>query len=156
MPVGKDNVLHAAITRTIARRFNERYRPVLREPEAMVTENPEIPGLDGRKVSQSYGNAIALAMTADETARLIRKTRTDSDPHITFDRDQRPGVSALRTTAEAVNEFLSEHRSRRRESAADRTYIDGILAEGNEHANAIDSDTLAEVRSAMGMNCSRP
>lgn len=180
VPVGKDNLPHVEITRTIARRFNERYEQIFPEPEAKVTEAPEVPGLDGRKMSKSYGNAIALGMSEDETARLIRKARTDSDPRISFDPEQRPGVSALLTTAafcsgstpqaiadelgdagagalkataaEAVNEFLSEHRSRRRQLEADRSYIDGILAEGNERANAIADSTLAEVRAAMGMD----
>lgn len=63
------------------------------------------------------------------------------------------GSGALKaTTAEAVNEFLSEHRSRRRQLEADKTYVDGILAEGNDRANAIADSTLAEVRAAMGMD----
>lgn len=180
VPVGKDNLPHIEITRTIARRFNERYQHVFPEPEAMVTQAPEVPGLDGRKMSKSYGNAIALGMSDDETARLIRRARTDSDPHISFDPEHRPGVSALLSTAafcvgttpqaiahelgdagagalkatatEAVNEFLSEHRSRRRQLGADESYVDGILAAGNERANTIADSTLTEVRAAMGMD----
>lgn len=180
VPVGKDNLPHVEITRTIARRFNERYGQVFPLPEAMVTDTPEVPGIDGRKMSKSYDNSIALGMNEDETTRLIRKARTDSDPHIGFDPERRPGVSALlttaaycsgqteqaiaeelgdagagalkATTAEAVNEYLSEHRSRRRQLETDRTYVDGILADGNERANAVAESTLAEVRAAMGMD----
>src|SRR5699024_3612899 len=69
VPVGKDNLPHVELTRAVARRFNERYGMTSPEPEALVTDAPEIPGLDGRKMSKSYGNAISLSMTEDETAR---------------------------------------------------------------------------------------
>lgn len=180
VPVGKDNLPHVEITRTIARRFNERYGRTFPEPDAMLTTNPELPGLDGRKMSKSYGNAISLSMSADETAAVIRKARTDAERQITFEPEARPGVSALLTTAavctgsdpndiaaeigesgagalkkyatEAVNEFLAPYRARRRELEADPTGVDRILADGNEHANAIADSTLSEVRTAMGMD----
>ena len=88
VPIGKDNLPHVEITRTIARRFNERYakkNPVFPEPSAILSEAPEIPGLDGRKMSKSYGNSIMLGATAEETAKLIKKSPTDSERRITFD-----------------------------------------------------------------------
>ena len=102
VPVGKDNLPHVEMTRTIARRFNERYGSVFPEPAALVTETPELPGLDGRKMSKSYGNAIALGMTADETAAVIRRARTDSERVITYDPDEPAGVSGLLATAAVV------------------------------------------------------
>ena len=99
VPVGKDNLPHVEMTRVIARRFNERYGPIFPVPDALVTAAPEVPGLDGRKMSKSYGNAIALSMTADETVAAIRRARTDQDRRITFDPEHRPGVSALLSTA---------------------------------------------------------
>jgi tryptophanyl-tRNA synthetase len=84
---------------SIVRRFNDRYGQVFPEPQALLTSSPEVPGLDGGKMSKSYGNAIALSMTADETAAVIRKAPTDSQRHITFDPINRPGVSALLTTS---------------------------------------------------------
>ncbi|WP_119296841.1 tryptophan--tRNA ligase [Brevibacterium casei] len=183
VPVGKDNLPHVEITRTIARRFNERYDRVFAEPEAMLTTTPELPGLDGRKMSKSYGNAIALGMSADETAQVIRRAATDSDRRITFDPDSRPGVSALLTTAavcagrtpeaiaeeigdsgagalkkaatEAVNEFLADHRTRRRELERNPSAVREILSAGNARANVIAEETLAEVRTAMGMDYGR-
>lgn len=179
VPVGKDNLPHVELTRTIARRFNDRYAPIFPEPEALVTATPEVLGLDGRKMSKSYGNAIALGMTADETAAMIRRTRTDEQRLITFDPDSRPGVSGLLSTAalclgaspeslaadigdagsgrlkqlatDAANEFLAEHRRRRAEFAADPTIVDEVLRRGNAHANEIAERTLGEVREAMGM-----
>ena len=182
VPVGKDQLPHIEITRTIARRFNERYakkHPVFPEPAAILSEAPEIPGLDGRKMSKSYGNAISLGATAEETAKLIKKSPTDSERMITFDPVNRPQVSALLTTAglatgrdpkeiaeeignagagalkqyvtESVNAFLAPHRERRAELAKDMDTIRDILHEGNKRANAIAEETLDEVRAAMGM-----
>ena len=179
VPIGKDNLPHVEITRTIARRFNERYGHVFPEPHGLLTDAVEIPGLDGRKMSKSYGNAISLSATAEETAKLIKKSQTDSDRNITFDPDNRPGVSALLTTAalcterteveiaeeigdggsgtlkkyvtQSVNDYLAPIRARREELMQDPTYIADILADGNRRANEIANETLGEVREAMGM-----
>ncbi|MGN6198059.1 tryptophan--tRNA ligase [Humibacter sp.] len=179
VPVGKDNLPHVELTRTIARRFNDRYGVVFPEPDALVTDTPEIPGLDGRKMSKSYGNAIALSMSPGETAATIRRTRTDNDRRITFDPEGRPGIAGLLSTAalctgstpealadeigdkgssvlkdlaiEAVNAFLADHRARRSEFAAQPGLVDEILTAGNLRANAIADATLDEVRDHMGM-----
>ena len=99
VPIGKDNLPHVEITRTIARRFNERYGHVFPEPHGLLTDAVEIPGLDGRKMSKSYGNAINISMTAEETAKRIKKSQTDGERMITFDPEARPGVSGLLSTA---------------------------------------------------------
>lgn len=178
VPVGKDNLPHVEMTRVIARRFNERYGPIFPVPDALITATPEVPGLDGRKMSKSYGNAIALSMTADETVAAIRRARTDQDRRITFDPEHRPGVSALLSTtalcldvapeeladrigdggsselktlaATAVNEFLAPLRERRRGFAADPDLVRSVLRRGNERARDIADATLDEVREAMG------
>ena len=99
VPVGKDNLPHVEMTRVIARRFNERYGQVFPMPDALITSAPEVPGLDGRTMSKSYGNSISLSMTPDETVDAIHRTRTDQDRKIAFDPERRPGVSALLSTA---------------------------------------------------------
>lgn len=180
VPVGKDNLPHVELTRTIARRFNERYGHTFPEPEALITNTPEIPGLDGRKMSKSYGNAIALSMTEDETADAIRRTRTDSERTITYDPDKRPGVAGLLSTAalctgstpeavavevgakgsgalkqyttDAVNAFLADHRARRAELSTDPAIVANALNGGNERANRVANETLQEVRTRMGMD----
>jgi tryptophanyl-tRNA synthetase len=180
VPVGQDQLPHVEITRTIARRFAERYAPVFPEPEALLSAAPVLLGTDGSKMSKSRGNAISLAASADETARLLKGARTDSDRHITYDPENRPEVSSLvllaalcldrepeqvaaeigsggaaalkRVVTEAVNEFLAPIRARRAEYAADLTFVRSILLTGNERANAIADATLAEVRAAMGMS----
>ena len=179
VPVGKDQLPHIEQTRQIARRFNERYGHVFPEPVGLLSEAVEIPGLDGRKMSKSYGNAIALSATEEETAKLIKKSQTDSERFITFDRENRPGVSALLTTAalttgrteediaaeigndgagalkryvtEAVNGYLAPIRERRRELEGKPEMVREILHEGNRRANEIANATLDEVREAMGM-----
>ena len=179
VPVGKDQLPHIEQTRQIARRFNERYGHVFPEPHGLLTDAVEIPGLDGRKMSKSYGNAIALSATEEETAKLIKKSQTDSERMITFDKENRPGVSALLTTAalttgrteqdiateigndgagalkryvtESVNAYLAPIRERRRELEGQPEMVREILNEGNRRANEIANATLDEVREAMGM-----
>lgn len=179
VPVGRDQLPHIEITSKIARRFNERYGRVFPEPHGLLTDAVEIPGLDGRKMSKSYGNAIALSATEEETAKLIKKSQTDSERMITFDKENRPGVSALLTTAalttgrteediaaeigndgagalkryvtESVNAYLAPIRERRRELEGQPEMVREILHEGNRRANEIANATLDEVREAMGM-----
>ena len=179
VPIGKDNLPHVEITRTIARRFNERYGKVFPEVNALLSSATLLPGLDGRKMSKSYGNAISISMTAEETAKRIKKSPTDSERTITFDPETRPGVSALISTAaictgrdpheiadeigdagagalkkyvtEAVNDYFAPIRERRHTYENDLAYVKDVLAEGNRRANEIAEKTLAEVREAMGM-----
>lgn len=77
VPVGVDQVPHIELTREVARRFNFLYRPVLVEPEALLTEFPKIPGTDGRKMSKSYDNAVFLSDTPEEVPAKIRPMVTD-------------------------------------------------------------------------------
>ncbi|RSM47733.1 tryptophan--tRNA ligase [Actinoplanes sp. ATCC 53533] len=178
VPVGQDQLPHVEVTRMVARRFNERYGPVFPVPEALLGAAPLLLGTDGTKMSKSRGNAIALAATADETARLIRSAKTDADRHISYDPDTRPGVSGLvhlaalcldrdphevaaglgdagaaalkRTVTEAVNEFLAPMRARRTAYAREPGLVREVLRAGNARANALAEQTLTEVREAMG------
>jgi tryptophanyl-tRNA synthetase len=98
VPVGADQLPHVEQARAIARRFNRRYAPecpVFPEPEALLGEAPVLLGTDGRKMSKSRHNAIALGATADETARMLRQAKTDSNPHITYEPAGRPEVANL-------------------------------------------------------------
>ena len=179
VPVGRDQLPHIEITSKIARRFNERYGKVFPEVAGLLTSTPLLPGLDGRKMSKSYGNAISLSMSAEETAKLIKKSKTDGERNITFDPENRPGVSALLTTAgicsgrdpkeiadeigmggsgqlkkyvtEQVNEYLAPIRERRQQFEKDLDYVRDVLADGNRRANEIANETLVEVTDAMGM-----
>ena len=187
VPVGKDQLPHLEQTRVIARRFDERYgragdgsRPVFPHPDALLSAGgTTILGTDGHKMSKSRGNTIELRMTADETAKVLKKAVTDSDRNITYDPANRPEVSNLvllcalaedvapeqvaeeigdggsgtlkkRVTA-SLNDLLAPIRAKRAELEADPGYIDGILARGIARANEVADQTLAEVREAMHM-----
>jgi tryptophanyl-tRNA synthetase len=178
VPVGQDQMPHIEVTRTVARRFNERYGPVFPIPDGLLSVAPVLPGTDGKKMSKSRGNAIALSATPDETARLIRSATTDADRHISYDPERRPGVSGLvqltalcldrdphevaaeigdagaaalkRTVTEAVNEFLAPMRARRAAYAKDLQFVRNLLRTGNGRANELADQTLQEVRTAMG------
>jgi tryptophanyl-tRNA synthetase len=99
VPVGQDQLPHVEMTRTIARRFNDRYchggAEVFPLPDALLSAAPLLLGTDGTKMSKSRGNAIALAASADETAALIRGAKTDARRHITYEPVARPEVSSL-------------------------------------------------------------
>lgn len=99
VPVGKDQLPHLELTRTIARRFNEKFspnKPVFPEPQALLSKTPAILGLDGAsKMSKSRGNAIMLSASEDETASLIKKAKTDTERMITYDVENRPEVANL-------------------------------------------------------------
>lgn len=98
VPVGQDQLPHIEVTRTIARRFNERYgngTALFPQPDALMSNAPLLLGTDGTKMSKSRGNAITLAADADETARLLKGAKTDSLRHISYDPAARPEVSSL-------------------------------------------------------------
>jgi len=179
VPVGKDQLPHIEQTRVVARRFNERYGETFPEPDALLSPATNILGLDGAKMSKSRGNSIELRATADETARLIKKAKTDSDRNITYEPATRPEVANLLTlvslcegvpptqvadeigdggggalkarVTDAVNTYFAPLRARRAELAADPSYVDAVLRRGNEHANEVAESTLDEVRRKMGM-----
>ena len=187
VPVGQDQLPHLEQTRVIADRFDKRYRRksklsrrVFPRPEALLSNASHVLGLDGEKMSKSRGNAIELGMSADETAKLVKKAKTDSDRIITYDPDNRPEVANLLTLAslagagdpseiaegigdkgagalkavvtDALNAMLEPIRARRAELVADRAYLASVLARGNERANATGEETLDLVRQAMNMS----
>ena len=101
VPVGKDQLPHLEQARLIAQRFDKRYgravkdHPVFRRPEALLSQAPMLLGLDGEKMSKSRHNTIELRMSADETAKALKKAKTDSERVITYDPVNRPEVSNL-------------------------------------------------------------
>jgi len=77
VPVGIDQMPHLEISREIARRFNFQYGEVFTEPEGLLTEFPKVPGLDGRKMSKSYDNAIYMSDTPEVVGQKVRTMMTD-------------------------------------------------------------------------------
>jgi len=116
VPVGKDQLPHLEITRTIARRFNNKYsksKRIFPEPAALLSNAPTILGLDGnQKMSKSRNNAILLSASEDETVQLVKRAKTDSERLITYDPINRPEVSNLLLIASLSTgkspEFLAE------------------------------------------------
>ena len=184
VPVGKDQLPHLEMTRTIARRFNEKFckgrEPVFPMPQALLSKTPSIMGLDGcQKMSKSRSNAIMLSATEDETAKLIKKAKTDGERLITYDPVNRPEVANLLSlislcTQEApedvaarigeggggmlkneltvaLNEELRPLRQKRAQLEKDPAYIRSVLLDGVKKAREIAEQTLSEVREVMNM-----
>ena len=184
VPVGRDQLPHLELTRKIARRFNQRFgteKAVFPEPEALLSNAPKILGLDGsQKMSKSRNNAVMLRATADETAALVKKAKTDTERNITYDPAGRPEVANLlllaslcsgeapeaiaqrigdggsgslkKVVTDALNEMLAPIRARRTQLAAHAAdVIRDTLRPGIATANRIADATLNEVRDAMKM-----
>ncbi|NDL57319.1 tryptophan--tRNA ligase [Phytoactinopolyspora mesophila] len=182
VPVGADQLPHIEQARLLARRFNERFsagRSLFAEPQGLLSPAPTLLGVDGRKMSKSRRNGIALSAGEDETADLIRRAVTDSERLITFEPERRPEVASLllmgalcggsdpaelamevgdsgasglkRVVTEAVNEHLRPLRARRAELAAHPELVRDVLRAGSERANDVANRTLADVQDAMGM-----
>ncbi len=184
VPVGKDQLPHLEMARVIARRFNNKFckgsEPVFPEPHALLSKTPMIMGLDGSaKMSKSLGNTIMLCATEDETAKLLKKAKTDQDRHISYDPKNRPEVANLlrlislctgeepeaiadhigdggggmlkNMLTEALNEELRPLRTRRAELEQQPELIRRVLNEGVAKAREIAQQTLTEVRHVMNM-----
>jgi tryptophanyl-tRNA synthetase len=179
VPVGEDQASHLELAREIVRRFNHFYGPVFPEPQPLFTATPTVPGLDGRKMSKSYGNTIPLTASADELRALVMTMFTDpnrirrSDPgnpdicnlfqfHKLFsdpatiarvDRECRAAqigcVDDKKLLAEIMIEILKPMRARREQIDRDPSIVWSALRKGNERARERTSETLAMVRKAM-------
>jgi tryptophanyl-tRNA synthetase len=180
VPVGKDQLPHIELTRTIARRFNTKYGPIFPEPQGLLSNAPTILGLDGgKKMSKSRNNTIPLKATEDETAKIVKTATTDSERLITYEPERRPQVANLLEIASyasgiapekiaseignggagKLKEYLTEHlnaflrplRGRRSELEKDIGYVRRTLDKGIDKARETGSQTLNEVRAAMNM-----
>lgn len=179
VPVGHDQLPHLEITREIARRFNYLYREVFPEPAALLTETPKVLGLDGRKMSKSYGNAIFLSESTDVTAKKVMSMVTDTerprrtDPGepdrcvaftlhtlylpeerreeiVSSCRGARIGcVDCKKILAQCVVETMAPFREKRQELAAQAGLVEDVLADGNRRASAEAARTMVEVRDAI-------
>jgi tryptophanyl-tRNA synthetase len=175
VPVGKDQAPHLEISREIGRRFNRLFGEVFPEFVDILGDVPVMMGIDGRKMSKSYGNAIYIADTEDETAAKIKACFTTetkirkTDPGIPEtcavcnllkvyskdwetaweeDRQGLRGCMQNKTMCiEAVNEALRPMRERRKE--LDSGSIHDILRQGAAEAREVAQATMEDVRSAM-------
>jgi len=178
VPIGEDQLPHLELTREIARRFNYLYGETFPEPEPILTKSKRIPGIDGRKMSKSYGNAIYITESPEEVERKIMQAFTDpekikkDDPghpegcvvfayRSAIDEDGteelekkcRAGeigcVQCKRETSKLMNEFLDKFRKRREELK--HVDVNSMLKEGAEKAREFARETMQIVRERMGM-----
>lgn len=179
VPVGIDQVPHLELTREIARRFNFLYKEVFRIPEAYLTETPKLMGMDNRKMSKSYGNAILLSDTAEEVWTKVKPMVTDparvrrSDPgnpeicnvfayHKIFsDQETIDKVDTGCRTAgigcieckkwmyEGMEKVLAPIRDERKRIVESGLSVRDVLAEGTERARAVSAKKMKEVRDAV-------
>ena len=182
VPVGVDQIPHLELAREIVRRFHNFFgEGIFPEPQPKLTEFPKIPGTDGRKMSKSYGNAIFLSDSEEETEKKIRPMMTDparvrrtdpGDPEkcpaFTLHRvytpaGERDGIVEGCATAGIgcidckkvlighLNEYLRPLRERRRDLASDPDRVRRVLAQGTARAREEAQRTMVEVRSATGL-----
>ncbi len=181
VPVGEDQVPHVELTREICRRFNSYYGEVFPEPQALLTPVPRLPGLDGRKMSKSYGNDISLSDTPEEIAKKVKVMMTDparkrrqdpGNPDIcpvfayhkiysspetiqTVDRECRvAGIGCIdckKWMSDNLIEDLSPLLNRRKQYENRKSEILAIVEEGNQKANEVANQTMEEVRRAVGL-----
>jgi tryptophanyl-tRNA synthetase len=181
VPVGLDQAPHVELTREIVRRFNQLYRPIFPEPEALLTEEQKVPGLDGRKMSKSYGNAVLLSDDPKDVDQKMSRMMTDPARVKRTDPGEPEKCPAFQfhkiySTAEEIEEVTKGCRTagigcldckkimirhvvdelapiREARAALERKpqAVEEILAAGNRAAKTVAADTMAEVREAVGL-----
>ena len=181
VPVGVDQAPHVELTREIVRRFNQLYRVVFPEPEVLLTEAQKVPGLDGRKMSKSYNNAVFLADSPKDIDQKLSRMMTDparvrrTDPgepekcpafqlhKIYCTPEEIETVSqgcrsasigcldCKKIMIKHVIEDLAPFREKRAELEQDPSQVDDVLAAANEVARTKAAETMAEVRETVGL-----
>jgi len=181
VPVGRDQVAHLELGREIVRRFNHLYgggETVLVEPQATLSEFPEVPGVDGRKMSKSYDNAIFIGDNEEITTKKVQAMVTDplkirrGDPGrpeicpvFALWRFVNPlkldGIAAecrsgalgcvqdKKQFAEELNAYLRPVRERYQTYRDDPALVERIIVDGTKRARAIAAGVLADVKRAM-------
>ncbi len=181
VPVGIDQVPHLEISREVARRFNNFYKEIFPEPEALLTEFPKVVGVDGRKMSKSYDNAIYLSDTPKEVEQKIRTMVTDparvkrtdtGNPelspvyqlHKVFSskEEQEHVAKGCRTAGigcieckkiliDNVFRVMEPIWKKRNELIQDPEILQDIVNRGTEKAAKVAEETMQLVREAMGL-----
>ncbi|MEY2479792.1 MAG: tryptophanyl-tRNA synthetase [Verrucomicrobiota bacterium] len=181
VPVGKDQKQHIEMTRDIAVKMNEAFGgDVFKLPEPRIQPATEtVPGVDGQKMSKSYGNTIDIFGDEKETRKRVMSIVTDSTPVESPKDPTRSTITQLYSLFASKNEleemresfrkggrgygdfkkelfeklweYFAPMRKRRAEIVADKTYIDNVLARGAERANKVAEGVMARVRSAVGL-----
>jgi tryptophanyl-tRNA synthetase len=177
VPVGEDQLPHLELTREICRRFNNFYGELLPEPQAILTKAARVPGIDARKMSKSYGNAITFGEEPEEIRKKVQQMFTDPKKIRAADighpegcvvfafqalfnpeypareiecREGRTGcVACKKQLTQLIIDGLAPLRTKRKELSEDPHLVDGILKKGNERARAVAEETMKEIRKAV-------
>ena len=179
VPVGVDQLPHLELSREIARRFNQLYKPVFPEPQALLTEIPKVPGTDGRKMSKSYNNTINLSdpeatvrsklkTMVTDPARIRRTDKGNPDvcPVFTLhksisaqpvidqvNQDCRTAaigcIDCKKLLADGLVALLTPTWEKRLELAQKPKMVDEVIDAGTQKAGAVAAQTVAEVSEAM-------
>ena len=179
VPVGEDQAPHVELTREIARRFNHFFGELFPAPDTLLTPTSKILGIDRRKMSKSYGNAIFLTDSHEELDRKVGQMITDprrarrTDPGspsvcnvFSFHEIYTPPETVSRIDEEcrgadigcveckklmagALKKYLEPIRAVRRELEARPDHVKGIVSEGNERARKVARATMEQVRGAV-------
>ena len=180
VPVGADQKQHIEVTRDIAVRFNNAYGKVLTVPTEYIIESVAVvPGIDGQKMSKSYGNTIEMFEPEESVRKKIMRIVTDSTPLEEPKDPDRCNVFALlklvasaeelaewenryrdgglgygeakKRLAELMTAYFKPFRQKRAELENNIDYVKELLADGAERAKAVADKTLAQVRKAVGL-----
>lgn len=180
VPVGEDQLPHIELTREIARRFNYFYGEVFPIPKHLLSSFPVLPGLDGRKMSKSYKNTIAISDPPEVVKKKVATMITDParvrkedkghpevcsvyDFYKVFAKDRidiaaqecreakRGCVECKKELANILLDYLAPIHKRRKEFEKHPQRLEKILAEGAEKARKVASQTLREAKQAMGI-----
>ena len=180
VPVGKDQKQHIEITRDLAVKMNETFGQIFKLPEARIQAATQtVPGIDGQKMSKSYGNNIDIFGDEKEMRKRVMTIVTDSTPveapkdltkstifelySLVASKDE---IAAMRERFlkggtgygdfkkqlfEKLWEYFAPMRKRREEILADKSYIDGVLEKGATRANEIADQVMKRVRETVGL-----
>jgi len=182
VPVGRDQKQHVEVTRDIASKFNKSFGEVFKLPEPSIQDQVAVvPGIDGQKMSKSYGNTIPLfGATPKQRKKRVMSIVTDSTPledpkdpetcnifalYKLFADEQEQADLAARYRAGGmgygdakkellakIEEHFAPYAERRAELEKDEDYIDSVLADGARRAGKLARETLSEARKAVGLD----
>ncbi|PYK41847.1 MAG: tryptophan--tRNA ligase [Verrucomicrobia bacterium] len=180
VPIGKDQKQHIEITRDLAVKMNETFGQIFKLPEPRIQAATEVvPGIDGQKMSKSYGNNIDIFGDEKETRKRVMSIVTDSTPVEAPKDSSRSTIFKLYSLVASQNEvaemrerfqkggagygdfkkqlfeklwdYFAPMRKRREEILADKTYIDDVLRRGAKRANEVADQVMERVRAAVGL-----
>jgi len=148
VPVGKDQKQHVEVARDLVDSFNSRYGEIFVKPDPEIDSDvATVQGLDGQKMSKSYGNTVGIFAEPSEVKKKIMAIATDSTP---LEEPKDPEANPVFAWYKQVA-YFEPYRKRREDISQDKDGLRSILAKGAERARAILAPTLDQVRHVVGI-----